>query len=63
MRYQILTISAVSGFGTDFDKAAFELAEHVNQAILDGWKPLGGVAVGETQSTKEPFLFQAMTQE
>jgi len=60
MRYQILSVSAVSGIGTDFEKAAIALSELVNRAIVEGWKPLGGVAVGDTQSIK-PYLFQAMT--
>ncbi len=60
MKYQVLTVSAVYGFGTDFKQAAKDLSEHVNRALLEGWKPLGGVAVGDTQSTKEPYLFQAM---
>lgn len=60
MRYQILTISAVYGMSTEFEKAAAGLSELVNRAMQDGWKPLGGVAVGDTQSIKEPYLFQAM---
>jgi hypothetical protein len=61
MRYKILTVSAVSGLSTEFGHAADKLSSLVNQAILDGWVPLGGVAVGGTMSMQEPYLFQAMT--
>jgi hypothetical protein len=60
MSYKILVVDAVSGFGADFQDAADRLAELVNEHILSGWTPLGGVAVGETMSTKEPHLLQAM---
>lgn len=61
MSYKILVVNAVSGFGTDFQDAADRLAKRVNEDIASGWRPLGGVAVGETtMSTKEPHLFQAM---
>ena len=62
MKYQILTVRSNPGnMATDFEKAAVELSELVNQAIRDGWEPLGGVAVGNTQATMSPYLFQAMT--
>jgi hypothetical protein len=61
MKYQILTVSAMAGLVTNFEKAATDLTALVNQAIHDDWQPLGGVAVGNTQSTLAPFLFQAMT--
>jgi hypothetical protein len=60
MQYKILNASAVAFVGTDFDSATEHLADQVNRAIAEGWKPLGGIAVGGTQSTHEPFLFQAM---
>lgn len=60
MSYKILVVNAVSGFGTNFQDAADRLADLVNEEIASGWTPLGGVAVGETMSTKEPYLFQAM---
>ena len=63
MRYQILLTRTASGLGTDFEKAATSLAKLVDQAILDGWRPLGGLAVGANGSTLEPYLFQAMTHE
>lgn len=61
MRYKILTVNAVSGLSTEFGQAADKLSQLVNQAMLEGWVPQGGVAVGETMSMKEPYLFQAMT--
>ena len=60
MRYQILMVNAVTGIGTDFFTAANKLSEMVTKAMSDGWRPIGGVAVGETQSLKEPHLFQAI---
>jgi len=63
MRYQILVTGTASGPGTDFEKAATSLTKLVDQAILDGWRPLGGLAVGANGSTLEPYLFQAMTHE
>mgnify|MGYP001564737653 CR=1 FL=1 len=63
MKYKILTVSAVSGLATKFEHASIELAQMVNHEILEGWKPIGGVAVGATQQTKEPHLFQSMIRE
>jgi len=60
MEYKVILVSAIKTFGTDFDKAAQELAEKVNEQIQWGWLPQGGLAVGETQSTKEPYIMQAM---
>lgn len=63
MSYKILVVNAVSGFGTNFQDAADRLAKLVNEEIASGWTPLGGIAVGETMSTKEPYLFQAMVEQ
>jgi hypothetical protein len=63
MSYQIVTVNAVKFLGTDFAAAAEKLSELVNEQILKGWKPLGGVAVGGTQQMHEPHLFQAMIRE
>ena len=60
MDYKVVVVSAVKGFGTNFEKAADELANSVNTEIRRGCEPLGGVNVGTTQSTSEPFLLQAM---
>ena len=63
MEYQVVIVSAIKGFGTNFDKAAEELAEKVNEQAQWGWRPQGGLAVGETQSMKEPYLMQAMVKD
>jgi hypothetical protein len=60
MSYTIFTVSAVHGLATDYPRAAQELSELISDAMSKGWKPAGGVAIGQTQNTKEPFLFQAM---
>jgi hypothetical protein len=63
MQYQILSVNSVRPPGTDFKVADEQLADLVNKEIERGWRPLGGVAIGETQSTNAPFLFQAMTKD
>ncbi len=64
MKYKIVTVNAVIGsFSTEFEQAAEKLSNLVNREMRDGWMPVGGVAVGQTMSTKEPYLFQAMTHE
>jgi hypothetical protein len=60
MEYTILVQKAGGMFSTDFDKAAQELAVTVNEAILEGWKPQGGLAIGQTVGTETPYLLQAM---
>jgi hypothetical protein len=60
MSYSIITVSAISGISTNFERAAERLSDLVNELIGQGWKPMGGVAVGQTQNTHEPFLFQAI---
>ena len=60
MRYKILSVNAVQFLGTDFENASQHLSELVNADIQQGWKPLAGLTVGGTQSTHEPYLFQAM---
>lgn len=43
---------------------ALELAKLVNAAILDGWKPLGGVAVVQNPSFLQRVdFYQAMVNE
>lgn len=63
MEYKILTVGAVSGICTNFEEAALQLSKLVSNEIRSGWAPLGGVATGITQNTKEPYLFQAMLHE
>jgi hypothetical protein len=64
MQYTIVMNTATFGLlGTDFGKAAYELTKQVNEHLAQGWKPLGGVALGKTMSTFEPYLFQALIKE
>ena len=60
MEYKIVVVDAVQAWGTNFEKAAAELSRLVNEEIANGWEPLGGVNVGRTQSTENPYLLQAM---
>jgi len=61
MSYTIITVTVKAAhFTTDFEKASGELSKLVTDVISQGWKPQGGVAVGLTQSTHQPFMFQAM---
>ena len=60
MEYQVIVVSAVKSIGTDFNKACQELAGKVNEQAQWGWIPQGGLAVGETQSLKQPYIMQAM---
>ena len=60
MQYKVIVVGAVKGLGTNFPKAAEQLADAVNEEIAQGWEPLGGVNVGRTMSTEEPHLLQAM---
>ena len=60
MEYKVIVVEAAGLAGTSFEKAASRLSELVNEAARLGWKPQGGVAVGESQMTREPFLLQAI---
>jgi hypothetical protein len=60
MEYKIITVKAVGFLGTNFEKAANELAEEVSRHIAAGWEPQGGVCTGSSYSTQAPSLFQAM---
>jgi len=60
MQYKVVVVDAVKRWGTNFEKAADELSRLVNEQIAQGWEPIGGVTVGRTQSTENPFLLQAM---
>ena len=60
MEYKVVTVSSTAWSGTNFEKAAEDLAAKVNALLAENWQLQGGVAVGETQTTKEPFLFQAL---
>jgi hypothetical protein len=63
MRYKILVQKAGTALRTDFERAAAELSQKVNEAIRDGWVPQGGLAVGETAATERPHLMQAMVKQ
>ena len=60
MEYKITVVVAPGHMGTDFEKGSERLAELVNDALRQGWKPQGGIAVGEAQVTRERFILQAM---
>jgi hypothetical protein len=63
MLYKIITVYACDFMGTDFEKAAEKLSGLVNKEMTQGWRPMGGVATGNSASTHEPYLFQAMIKE
>jgi hypothetical protein len=63
MQYTIIMNTAMFGLGTDFGKAAYGLTKQVNEHLAQGWKPQGGVMIGKTMSTFEPYLFQALIKE
>jgi hypothetical protein len=60
MKYKILMQRAGSMVKTDFERAAQELAEKVNQALREGWQVKGGVAVGHTTTAVVAYLMQAL---
>jgi hypothetical protein len=60
LEYKVVVVSSMGWSGTNFEQAAEDLAAKVNALLAEKWQLQGGVAVGETQTTKEPFLFQAL---
>ena len=60
MNYKVVVVSAATFVGTNFEAAAEELTKEVEILLAEGWQLQGGVAVGETQTTKAPYLFQAL---
>jgi len=60
MEYKVILVAAPGHMGTDFEKGSERLAELVNEAFQQGWKPQGGIAVGEAQVTRERFILQAV---
>jgi hypothetical protein len=60
MEYKVIVVGAAGLAGTNFERAAERLGALVNEAVVQGWKPQGGVAVGESQMTREPYLLQAV---
>ena len=60
MRYKILVQKAGSVIQTDFERAANELAQKVNEALREGWEVQGGVAEGRTTAAEIVYLMQAI---
>jgi len=60
MKYRILVQKAGSFFETDFERAAEEMSNQVNEALREGWKVQGGLAVGRTKAAEISYLMQAM---
>jgi hypothetical protein len=63
MRYKILAQKAGSMLMTDFERAAQELSNKVNEALRDGWEPQGGLAVGRTTTAVTAYLMQAVVKQ
>ena len=61
MQYKVIVEDAARGLMGDcgMETAAAILSEKVNEAIKDGWEPLGGIAHSENRQ-ENPFLLQAM---
>lgn len=58
MQYKVIVEKVDNAFNRDVDQAALDLQRQVSEAILQGWEPLGGVAVGAAGT--HPYLLQAM---
>jgi hypothetical protein len=63
MRYKILVQKAGSFFETDFERAAQELSNKVDQALRDGWEVQGGLAVGRAKMDEISYLMQALVKQ
>jgi|TARA_B100001094_G_scaffold303849_1_gene332296 hypothetical protein len=61
MQYKVIVEDAARGLMGDcgMETATAILSEKVNEAIKDGWEPLGGIAHSENRQ-ENPFLLQAM---
>jgi len=61
MQYKVIVEDAARGLMGDsgMETSAGILADKVNEAIKDGWEPLGGIAHSENRQ-ENPFLLQAM---
>ncbi len=61
MQYKVIVEDAARGLMGDsgMETAAAILSDKVNEAIKDGWEPLGGIAHSENRQ-EDPFLLQAM---
>ena len=63
MKYKILMQKAGTLFKTDFERAAQELSNQINQALRDGWELQGGLAVGRTTTAEIAYLMQAVVKQ
>ena len=61
MQYKVIIEDAARGVMGDsgMEASAAILSDKVNEAIKDGWEPLGGIAHSENRQ-ENPFLLQAM---
>ena len=61
MQYKVIIVDAARGVIGDsgMETSTAELSDKVNEAIKDGWEPLGGIAHSENRQ-EDPFLLQAM---
>ena len=61
MQYKVIIVDASRGVMGDsgMETSAAILSDKVNEAIKDGWEPLGGIAHSENRQ-ENPFLLQAM---
>ena len=61
MQYKVIVEDATKGLmgGGAMESASMVLAEKVNEAINEGWEPLGGIAHSEDRQ-ENPYLLQAM---
>ena len=61
MQYKVIVEDATQGLmgGGAMESASMALAEKVNEAINEGWEPLGGVSHSEDRQ-ENPYLLQAM---
>ena len=61
MQYKVIVEDATKGLmgGGAMESASMVLAEKVNEAISEGWEPLGGISHSEDRQ-ENPYLLQAM---
>ena len=61
MQYKVIIEDASQGVmgGGAMESATTTLSEKVNNAILEGWEPIGGISHSEDRQ-ENPYLLQAM---
>lgn len=61
MQYKVIIEDASQGVmgGGAMESAISTLSEKVNNAILEGWEPIGGISHSEDRQ-ENPYLLQAM---